>query len=386
MPAPDLSLTGVPLAARPGRRLQVGSSPRSGSVVGPLEAADVASLLSLALPGGDAPTGAGAQRAAALLRQLTASGALPPGRLAAGAGQLGPGPTSRWVPDAVAWAAYDPGGPAGPQRLSGRRDRRVAVVGAGRTGAGLVAVLSAAGVGTVTVEDTRPVTEGDLSPAGLRPEHVGGRRGAAAESVVAEVAVPAPPPTRPARRGSGPWRTAPGREAPGREAPGREAPGREAPGRAASARTGPTDLVVLVDHHAARSAASQGLLAEDVPHLSVVLRDTDALVGPLVVPGRTACLRCLDLHRTDADPGWPLALDQLTAPRAGGGYEETATATLLAGLVALQVLAHLDGLVPPAHGATLEVLLPEGVVQVRRWVPHPECGCVDLPVSAPAVG
>jgi len=364
MAVPDLSLTGVPLAARPGRRLQVGSSPRSGSVVGPLEAADVATLLGLAAPGRGTATGPGAARAADLLRQLTASGALPPGRLAAGAAQLGPGPTSRWVPDAVAWAAFDPDGPAGPQRLSGRRRQRVAVVGAGRTGAGLAAVLSAAGVGTVTVEDTRPVTDADLSPAGLRPEHVGSRRGAAAESVAAEVAVPAARTARPSRAAPAGGRagTRPAGPAPG--------------------RVGPTDLVVLVDHHAARSAATQGLLAEDVPHLSVVLRDTDALVGPLVVPGLTACLRCLDLHRTDADPGWPLALDQLSAPGSGGGYEETATATLLAGLVALQVLAHLDGLVPPARGATLEVLLPEGVVQVRRWVPHPECGCVDLPVTA----
>jgi len=381
MAVPDLSLTGVPLAARPGRRLQVGSSPRSGSVVGPLEATDVAALLTLAAPGRGTPTGPGAARAAALLRRLTDAGALPPGRLAVGAGQLSPGPTSRWVPDAVAWAAFDPDGPAGPQRLSGRRGQRVAVVGAGRTGAGLAAVLSAAGVGTVTVEDTRPVTDADLSPGGLRAEHVGGRRGAAAESVVAEVAVPAARTARSAATGRG------GTGAGGTGGGGTGAGGAGSGGTRAAApgRTGPTDLVVLVDHHAARSAATQGLLAEDVAHLSVVLRDTDALVGPLVLPGVTACLRCLDLHRTDADPGWPLALDQLSAPGAGG-YEETATATLLAGLVALQVLAHLDGLVPPARGATLEVLLPEGVVQVRRWVPHPECGCVDLPVTAPAAG
>ena len=31
-----------------------------------------------------------------------------------------------------------------------------------------------------------------------------------------------------------------------------------------------------------------------------------AVVGPFVVPGTTACLRCVDAHRTDADPAWPL--------------------------------------------------------------------------------
>ncbi|NIZ91474.1 ThiF family adenylyltransferase [Kineococcus rubinsiae] len=364
MAAPDLSLTGVPLAVRPGRRLQVGSSPRSGSVVGPLERDEVEALLALAVHGPTSATAAGARRAAALLRELTVSGAVLPGRLAAGVRRLSPGPTSRWVPDAVAWAAYDPDGPPGPERLAARRRRRVAVVGAGRTGAGLAAVLSAAGIGRVVAEDGRLVAEADVSPAGLRAEHVGSRRGSAAEQVAAEVAVP-----HPVRR--------PGRRA-AREDDG---PGRD----------GPADLVVLVDHHAARSASAQQLLAQDVPHLSVVVRDTDAVVGPLVLPGRTACLRCLDLHRTDADPGWPLALDQLStaalSPTAAGtAHEETATATLLAGLVALQVLAHLDGLTPLARGATLEVLLPEGVVQVRRWLPHPECGCVDLPLPGTAAG
>ena len=63
------------------------------------------------------------------------------------------------------------------------------------------------------------------------------------------------------------------------------------------------------------------------PYLLVRLTEGRAVVGPFVVPGTTACLRCLDAHHTDADPAWPLLVRQYAAaslarpgrrrPRAG---------------------------------------------------------------------
>jgi bacteriocin biosynthesis cyclodehydratase domain-containing protein len=157
---------------------------------------------------------------------------------------------------------------------------------------------------------------------------------------------------------------------------GRLACDRPVPGTTTSHR--PADLLVLVAEHAADPVAADGVQADGVPHLSVVVRDTDALVGPLVLPGRSACLRCLDRWRTDADPAWPDVRTGLVGapPRP----TDAATAQVLAGLVALQVLAHLDGGRAASVGATLEVLLPDGRVRYRWWRPHPACGCVDLPV------
>ncbi|WP_432485568.1 ThiF family adenylyltransferase [Kineococcus esterisolvens] len=345
MPAgPVSSPLGLPLARRPGGRLQVGSSPRSGGVAGPFAEADLAALLSREGPG----TGTSAQRAQRVLDDLVSVGAVPAGRVRSGAEALAATPaTAAWGPDALAWAAYDPSGPVAAERLRVRRSAVVAVVGCGRTGAALLPVLAAAGVGGLLAQDPAPVTAGDTGPVGARPEEVGLARGAVALNRARRLAerlhpVPGVPGAEPAR----------------------------------------ADLVVLVDHHAADAVAADGLVAEGVPHLSVVLRDTDALVGPLVLPGATPCLRCLDLHRTDADPGWPGVRDRFAAA-AGGAVEETATAAALAGLAALQVLAHLDGARPAALGTTLELLLPEGVVQQRRWSPHPQCGCLDLPVAEP---
>lgn len=158
------------------------------------------------------------------------------------------------------------------------------------------------------------------------------------------------------------------------------------PGRARPAGRpddhGPADVVVLLDEHTARPVLADGLLADGVAHLSVVLRDTDALIGPLVVPGRSACLRCLERWRTDVDPLWPATQEALS--RSPSRPADAASTRALAGLAALQVLSHLDGARPAALGATLELLLPEGRVRQRGWSPHPACGCVDLPVPRTA--
>jgi bacteriocin biosynthesis cyclodehydratase domain-containing protein len=138
------------------------------------------------------------------------------------------------------------------------------------------------------------------------------------------------------------------------------------------------DCVVLVEAAAADSARADDLLRRDMPHLSVVVREGDVVVGPLVRPGDGPCLRCLDLHRAERDPAWPVVLAQLLL---GGGQapEESVTAALAGGLGALQVLGQLDGVrTPAAAGATLEVALPDGLVTRRPWPPAPGCGCTRL--------
>ncbi|PRY15117.1 TOMM precursor leader peptide-binding protein [Kineococcus rhizosphaerae] len=151
---------------------------------------------------------------------------------------------------------------------------------------------------------------------------------------------------------------------------------RDVPGTSPSRR--PADLLVLVHDHVAHPVQADGAQADGVAHLSVVLRDTDAVVGPLVLPGRSACLRCLDRWRTDDDPQWPAVRDAFS--RSAGRPADAATARAVAGLAALQVLTFLDGARPSTVGASLELLLPEGRVRQRWWRPHPACGCLDLPV------
>ena len=81
---------------------------------------------------------------------------------------------------------------------------------------------------------------------------------------------------------------------------------------------GRPDVVLLVETLVPDPGLLAELVAERIPHLPVRLRDGAALVGPLVLPGRTSCVRCTDHHRADADPGWPGLAAQLMQ-RTGGG-------------------------------------------------------------------
>ncbi|MGQ0482585.1 MAG: TOMM precursor leader peptide-binding protein [Pseudonocardia sp.] len=115
----------------------------------------------------------------------------------------------------------------------------------------------------------------------------------------------------------------------------------------------------------------------DAPHLSTRLVDGLGMVGPLVLPGRSACLRCIDLHHAEHDPHWPTVAADL-AGRVGSASPATTAAT--AALAADQALAAVDALLgnggaPPTLDAVLHLDTRRGTLCRRPWPPHPRCGC-----------
>jgi bacteriocin biosynthesis cyclodehydratase domain-containing protein len=131
------------------------------------------------------------------------------------------------------------------------------------------------------------------------------------------------------------------------------------------------DLVVLADEVPEPSTVDE-LRTRGLAHLGVRLRDGVGVVGPLVYPGRTACLGCLDLTRGDLDPRWPAVSAQL-AGRAGVADPAATTATV--GLAVAQVVAAVEGGPTPALSATLELDVTAGVLRNRAWSAHPDCRC-----------
>jgi hypothetical protein len=135
------------------------------------------------------------------------------------------------------------------------------------------------------------------------------------------------------------------------------------------------DLVILADIH--RRELPEILRRGGVPHLAAAASEAIGVVGPLVLPGRTACLRCLDLTRAERDPAWPLILAQLT----GGGADPPACDTVLAAAVATQAAAQALAFVDrPASASavtngTLELVLPDWQWRRRTWAQHDRCGC-----------
>lgn len=249
------------------------------------------------------------------------------------AGLAVPHDTPDGAPDALALGLLAPGDdPAARARR--RATSCVGVVGLGPTGLGIAAGLAAAGVGTVLLDDERSVRAVDLGASGYRWSDVGQPRERAAVRLLRDVA------------------------------PTVDVDGPATP-----------DALVVVEGAAADPARAERLLSLDVTHLSVVVREGDTLVGPLVVPGAGACLRCLDLHRADLDPAWPLVLSQLVGTDA---VEPGPVASVAAGLAVAVLLAVVDGR-PTAPGLTWEVPLPDAVARERTWSFHPRCGCSRLP-------
>ncbi len=113
------------------------------------------------------------------------------------------------------------------------------------------------------------------------------------------------------------------------------------------------------------------------PHLVVRLEPDRAVVGPLVLPGRTPCIRCQDLHRCRLDDAWPHLLAQLC--REPVAPEPTLLAWA-ASTAAVQALAWLAGGPPEAAGSTLELGLADFRLRTRAWPAHPRCGCL-LPIG-----
>ncbi len=310
--------------------VRIGADPRWSVVLADLSPSAVRALTGL-------PAGATEQRIRSALEK---EGASPPeaddvvGHLRA-AHVLTRGPLHP-QPDAATLALVEEDG-AVEDLLARRAASDVALHGLGRLGAALAHTLAAAGVGTLRLDDTSPIGRSDVGWAGVRAGDVGRPRAAA----VADALLAASPVTI-----------------------GQH--GDDAP-----------DLAVLVEHGVADPAGHRMLVTDGTPHLSVVLREASVLVGPLVQPGSTPCLRCLDLHRTEADPDWPAVAAQLAVRHPDA--EETVLAAVGAALAAAHALAFLDGRPSALAGAALEVRLPDAVPRLLRWDAHPQCGCTALP-------
>ncbi|GAA3225829.1 hypothetical protein GCM10010532_058360 [Dactylosporangium siamense] len=220
--------------------------------------------------------------------------------------------------------------------LRRRYTSRVVLAGDGPLLAPLAALLAASGVGHVD-----PVVDGvtgaaDVLVGGLLVDDVGVSRAVATGSAVA-----------------------------------RFAPGADL----SAARTDNVDLVVRVGDRHPPALAKRGLRLAGLPRLELTVRLGTVLVGPLVRPTGSPCRACLELHRRDRDPIWPVLAAQLATAPPGDG-EPCASATALAGVAfaADEVLAFLDGTASRTEAAIVEIPRA-GELRRREWVAHPRCDC-----------
>lgn len=242
-------------------------------------------------------------------------------------------------PEEAYWSRLRPDGDGGAV-VDARARASVGVVGLDRLGLTLAMSLAGAGIGTVLLEDGAVVKDADVGP--YHPRDVGGRR---AEQAMGHLRSVYPHVRTSAAAGARP------------------------------------DVVVVVATAVADPVRLATLRRAGVTHLPVVVGDVEVTVGPLVAPGRGPCSRCVDLHRTDADPAWPAVATQLLT--ASPAPTEATLAMLGAALAAHQVLAAVDGRDVAVAGATLTVDALSPLPVVRSWTAHPDCPC-EADGAAPA--
>ncbi|HET9423257.1 MAG TPA: hypothetical protein VFO49_19115 [Nocardioides sp.] len=136
----------------------------------------------------------------------------------------------------------------------------------------------------------------------------------------------------------------------------------------------PTAWLVVTAAEPLRSEIDP-LVREGAPHLLAVC-GAAARVGPFVVTGQTACLRCVDAHLAEPDPRRPLVVEQVARATADADdVPVDPTLEVLALAHAVRDLArYAEGDRPATWSATVDIdhAAPAGR---QVWERHPHCGC-----------
>ncbi|GHG57369.1 TOMM precursor leader peptide-binding protein [Streptomyces griseocarneus] len=320
----------------------------TGSFLGLLDGTRGMPLLREEATGFGLPDG----RADALVERLAAAGLLDDPRAggeAAAALRARGGSLERLRPDLASLSVLHPEPGAAMRLMAARQAVRVQVRGAGRVGAAVASLLAASGVGRVDVLDGGRVEPWDVAPGGVGAERTGERRDAAARQAVRQAA----PLPRPRARAGG----------------------------TGSDDGSPPSLVVFAPRdglaaYAPDVPASQELVSSGTPHLYAGVLEATGVVGPLVLPGESACAGCVERERAERDPAWPRMLAQWRSGRGPGVPScDMALATVVAGLTVARALAFLDGGSTSGAGERLELALPGPSWSSLPVEPHPRCPC-----------
>jgi hypothetical protein len=151
--------------------------------------------------------------------------------------------------------------------------------------------------------------------------------------------------------------------------------------------TATADLALVVVPGARLPDSLDRLMHDSAPHLVVRILGSEVVLGPFVVPGVTACCRCVVVADAaeDVDPTRALRNAFAGDPTSYAPLPRTVwpLLTIAVGMAAQDVVAWHRGERPGTWSATWTIradVAPEW----RRWRTHPWCGCgwFDVPVGA----
>lgn len=232
----------------------------------------------------------------------------------------------------------------GESVLLSRGDRTVHIEDLGQAGLAIALGLAAAGIGNLVSHDEQQVVAQNLGPTGYPSQLLGRPRIDALRSLLA-----ASPNQALISTGK----------------------------KLSSAKLEKIDCAVLISQQVTEPKRYAGWVNRDIPHILITFETDKVSVSPMIIPGQTACLFCLEKMRTDLDEKWPVIATQLIS--SGKRFDDSASAYFAAGLVIQKILTRLDRLAgfemieENLIGFSLE--FKSGLVTQLTWPKHSACGC-----------
>ncbi len=150
----------------------------------------------------------------------------------------------------------------------------------------------------------------------------------------------------------------------------------EACGLTVERRGRPADVRLLAtDGEPVRTAVDE-LVRVGEPHLLLANVEGRIRLGPFVVAGRTACLRCVDAHLAVTDPRRALIVEQYAAAEPGWLPEpcDPCLLSVALGWAVRDLVAWVDGETPRLWSSTVEIT-PGLELVPSPWTRHVHCGC-----------
>lgn len=233
----------------------------------------------------------------------------------------------------------------GEQVLLSRTERSVHIDHLDRAGLQISLGLAAAGIGHLISHDELKVDKANLGPTGYPSQLIGQPRVAALRSVLA-----ASPNKAMVSTGK----------------------------KLQNNKLQKVDCAVLISQQVIDPRRYSAWINRDIPHIAVTFDADQVWVSPMIVPGLSACLFCLEKMRADENPSWPVIATQLLSSQKR--FDDAASQLFAAGIVIQKILAQVDrvsGFLLAEQNLSGYCLdLKTGLVSEFIWPKHPACQCI----------
>jgi|AntRauMFilla1563_2_1112583.scaffolds.fasta_scaffold02590_4 hypothetical protein len=133
-----------------------------------------------------------------------------------------------------------------------------------------------------------------------------------------------------------------------------------------------TDVALLISSDVVLPQSYQTWMARDVPHIAIIFDETGAEVSPLILPGTTACLACIEKYRLANQQNWGKIAPQLALMERN--LSDSASLLVAVGLAVSRLVNQIDNPHKPQDFNTAKFFRSQSEVTFEE--PHDlNCGC-----------